>query len=135
MTGRIPAHRPRRRPTRRIAAALGLLLASVLGASMPIAHARTGAAPDSGCPTYRIAWSTLDSGGGRAQGPIGGWRVDATIGQSEPESAPLCTEDGGAACAGARFTLRGGFWPGRDQAPTGVDCLFADGFESPASAP
>lgn len=87
--------------------------------------------------SYRVPWSTLDSGGGGAQS-ASGLRLDATLGQAEPELAPLCTADGGPACAGARYRLRGGFWPGwlPDEPGAGcagaADCLFRDGFESPA---
>jgi hypothetical protein len=85
---------------------------------------------------YRVPWSTLDSGGGRVQS-ASGLRIDATLGQPEPELVPLCSADGGAACAGARYRLRGGFWPGWLRAEPGAgcagaaDCLFRDGFETP----
>lgn len=126
----------RRVPSNRqsIVALLALCLTGVTGlATTSTAYAE--AALEAGCPNYQVRWSTLDAGGGRALGPSAGWRLNATIGQSEPDLAPLCTDDGGAACAGARFTLRGGFWPGLDQTPSGVDCLFIDGFESPVPAP
>lgn len=126
-SGRARAARP--------AAATALLLAAGMVASGWTLQAAAAPPTDASCARYRISWSTLDAGGGRALGPQAGWRMDATLGQPEPELAPLCTADGGAACAGAGYTLRGGFWPGRDQQPSGVDCLFADGFESPVTAP
>lgn len=85
---------------------------------------------------YRLPWATLDAGGGRSQS-ASGLRLDGTLGQSEPELAPLCSADGGAACVGARYALRGGFWPGFLMTPAGAgcgdapDCLFRDGFDAP----
>jgi hypothetical protein len=112
-------------------------LVSTTGVAAPVqtSPAQAGAVANPSCASYRIRWATLDAGGGRIVGPNAGWRIDATIGQSEPELAPLCSGDGGAACAGALFTLRGGFWPGRDLIPAGVDCLFGDGFESVGTPP
>ncbi len=74
----------------------------------------------------------------------GDLRVEGTLGQPEPEAVPLCTADGGAACAGARYSLRGGFWPAlsvtrrSNGCAADSDCLLRDGFESassPASVP
>lgn len=92
-----------------------------------------------GASGYRVSWSTLDAGGGRSLGPVSALRLDGTLGQAEPEAVPLCTVDGGPACDGARFSLRGGFWPALRPVATdtgcegGDGCLFGDGFEAAAS--
>lgn len=84
---------------------------------------------------YRLPWATLDAGGGRAQS-ASDLRLDGTLGQLEPELVPLCSADGGMACAGARYRLSGGFWPGWLRTEPGAgcagdtDCLFRDGFET-----
>lgn len=87
---------------------------------------------------HQIRWWTIDGGGGRSMS-AGDLRVEGTLGQPEPEAVPLCTADGGAACVGARYSLRGGFWPGLSVSWRGNgcasenDCLLRDGFESPSS--
>jgi len=50
-------------------------------------------------PSPKVAWSTLDGGGGTSR--AGRFVLTGTIGQ--PDAAPVAT--------GGRFRLAGGFWP------------------------
>ncbi len=50
-------------------------------------------------PGYSITWSTLDGGGGQANG--GGFQVSGTFGQVDAGTS-----------SGGSYLLQGGFWPG-----------------------
>lgn len=84
---------------------------------------------------YEISRSVIAGGGGTSSD--GTWRVTGTVGQAEADLAPLCSDDGTVPglCAGASYTLMGGFWWANkgEGAPSscGADlqCLFRDGFE------
>jgi hypothetical protein len=86
----------------------------------------------------RVAWSTLDAGGGAALGPASSWRLSGTLGQHEPQTGALCSTESGSECNAHGYLLQGGFWPGLLEAEAGTGCngidgcLFRDRFEPAA---
>jgi len=75
-------------------------LASTSLTIVVLAIAMFGFASAAQAQTFELVWTSLDCGGGEADG--GAFALDCTIGQS----------DAGPALTGGTFSLVGGFWPG-----------------------
>lgn len=84
---------------------------------------------------FAVPWFKIAGGGGSSES--GAWRVTGTIGQTDAEVAPLCSNDGTTPglCAGATYRLVGGFWFGitpkgpHPSCGASLQCIFRDGFE------
>jgi len=92
--------------------------------TLPLLAAPVGAA---GAAEPRADWHVVAGGGGESA--AGRFAIRGTAAQHEAEEVPLCSADGGLACAAPRFQVIGGFWVPGSVDPPDTTALFRDGFE------